>query len=117
MPLLHHAAWVLPIAGPPIRDGWVAVERGEILDLGRGQGPGAGGQGITNQETANQQFLPVPARAILPGLINAHAHLELSWKRGQVPPALSLPAWVERLMALRLAAGEDAPEPIAAAIV
>ena len=109
MPLLHHAAWVLPIAGPPIRDGWVAVERGEILDLGSGRG-------ITNQEITNQKS-PSGRSVILPGLVNAHAHLELSWMRGQVPPAQSMPAWVERLMALRLAAGEDAPEPIAAAIV
>jgi aminodeoxyfutalosine deaminase len=105
MPLLHHAAWVLPIAGPPIRDGWVAVERGEILDLGRGQGPGAG-----EQDTASPCV-------ILPALVNAHAHLELSWMRHEVAPAASMPEWVERLMARRRAAGRDAPEPIAEAIL
>ena len=26
--------WVLPIAGPPIRDGWVAVDRGRIVAVG-----------------------------------------------------------------------------------
>ena len=107
MPLLHHAAWVLPIGGPPIRDGFVAVEGGRILDVGRDQGPEAGGQ---ESSTSN-------ARAILPGLINAHAHLELSWMRQEVPPAASMPDWVARLLALRRAAGADAPEPIADAIL
>ena len=122
MPLLHHAAWVLPIAGPPIRDGWVAVDDGRITGVGWGHGPGAV-QEITNQEITNQEHPPAPrlptpgpCRAILPGLINAHAHLELSWMRQQVPPAPTMPDWVERLMALRGAAGRDAVEPIAAAI-
>jgi cytosine/adenosine deaminase-related metal-dependent hydrolase len=112
MPLLHHAAWVLPIAGPPIRNGLVAVDHGKIVDVGQESLPGPrpfdGAQG--------RPQAPGPCCAILPGLINAHAHLELSWMRGQVPPAQSMPAWVERLMALRLAAGEDAPAPITAAI-
>lgn len=43
------------------------------------------------------------ARAILPGLINAHTHLELSWMRGLVPPAPSMCDWVRRLMAERAA--------------
>jgi aminodeoxyfutalosine deaminase len=46
---------------------------------------------------------------ILPGLVNAHTHLELSWLWGRVPPATSLPAWVSALMAQRGAAGGDDP--------
>ena len=30
----YRAAWVLPIAGPPIRDGWVAVDGGRIVAYG-----------------------------------------------------------------------------------
>ena len=33
---------------------------------------------------------------ILPGLVNAHAHLELSWMRGQVLRAASMPEWAAR---------------------
>ena len=32
--IVHRAAWVLPIAAPPIRDGWVAVEAGRIVGCG-----------------------------------------------------------------------------------
>ena len=30
----YHAAWILPIGEPPIRDGWVAVDRGRVVALG-----------------------------------------------------------------------------------
>ena len=56
------------------------------------------------------------ARAILPGLVNAHTHLELSWMRGQIPPAPTMPHWVERLMALRRTVGHEPAEPIHEAI-
>ena len=32
---------------------------------------------------------------VLPGLVNAHTHLELSWLRDQVPPASQFTDWVE----------------------
>ena len=43
--------------------------------------------------------------AILPALVNAHTHLELSGLRGAVPPASSMPEWVGRLLARRAEAG------------
>ena len=39
--------------------------------------------------------------AILPGLINAHTHLELSWLRGRVPPASKFTDWVKTLVGIR----------------
>jgi len=37
----------------------------------------------------------------MPGLINAHIHLELSWLRGRVPPAGKFTDWVKQLVAAR----------------
>jgi cytosine/adenosine deaminase-related metal-dependent hydrolase len=56
------ADWVLPVAGPPIRDGAVAIEDGRIAAIGTAAELGAG----TRYEEA----------AIVPGFVNAHSHLE-----------------------------------------
>lgn len=100
--LVHRAHWVLPIDAPPIRDGWVATEGGRIVGVGGGE-PHADGS----------------RQAILPGLINAHTHLELSWMAGRVPPAASMGAWIRNLMALRRGAApsEEAQRHAAAAAV
>lgn len=85
------AAWVCPIAAPPIANGWIATAHGRIVALGRsGDDPPAG---------ARQRDLG--RVAVLPGLINAHTHLELSWLRGRVPPAVSFVAWLTGLFAAR----------------
>jgi cytosine/adenosine deaminase-related metal-dependent hydrolase len=95
---------VLPIARPPIRDGWLACERGRILDVGDGPPP----------DTSRVHELT--ACAVMPALVNAHVHLELSWMAGHVPPAPSMPVWVERLMALRRTLDREPRAPIERAI-
>jgi 5-methylthioadenosine/S-adenosylhomocysteine deaminase len=56
------ADWVLPVEGPPIADGAVLVEEGRIVAVGT---RGELGEG--------ERF---DGAAILPGLVNAHSHLE-----------------------------------------
>jgi cytosine/adenosine deaminase-related metal-dependent hydrolase len=80
------ADWILPITGPPIRDGVVTVQDGRIARVGRGRAPDAMSLGQV---------------AILPALVNAHTHLELSYLHGRVPPSRSFNEWVMQLMALR----------------
>jgi cytosine/adenosine deaminase-related metal-dependent hydrolase len=46
--------------------------------------------------------------AILPALVNAHTHLELSYLHNRVPPSTSFNEWVLELMALRR--GSPAPD-------
>jgi aminodeoxyfutalosine deaminase len=103
---VYRARWILPIASPPIRGGWVAVERGRVLAVGPGDHP-ARAEEITDLGDA----------AVLPGLVNAHTHLELSWMRGQVPPGGSMPEWAARLMSLRRTVSAEPPAPILDAIV
>ncbi len=81
----YRARWVAPITSPPIADGWVAVEGGVIRAVGAGGAPGA-------------REVDLGCACILPGLVNAHTHLELSAQRGAVPPARSMPAWAAALM-------------------
>ena len=96
----YRAAWVVPVAGRPIRDGWVAVERGRIVATGRDHDP----------STAELDLGDV---AVLPGLVNAHTHLELSYLRAQVPAADAFVAWVRGVMAAR----RQRPDPLAAEIL
>lgn len=102
---LYRAAWVLPIASRPIPNGWVAVERGRVMAVGSGDLP-----------PAIHDVVDLGAAAILPGLVNAHTHLELSWMRDQVPPGGSMPAWAARLMALRRTVSAEPLEPIREAV-
>ncbi len=87
---LYRAAWVLPIEVSPVRDGWVAVRGGRVTAVGGGRPP-AGAPPDTDLGSV----------AVLPGLVNAHTHLELSGLRGRVPPAASMPMWVCDLLAAR----------------
>lgn len=43
---------------------------------------------------------PASPGLLVPGLVNAHLHLELGWASGQVPGGEGLPRWVKRLMGL-----------------
>jgi cytosine/adenosine deaminase-related metal-dependent hydrolase len=79
---------VLPIVEPPIRDGWVVVDGGRVVAVGRDGG------GSTEE-------IDLGNVALLPGLVNAHIHLELSYLRNEVPPAPSFVAWARSVMASR----------------
>jgi cytosine/adenosine deaminase-related metal-dependent hydrolase len=138
--IVHRAAWVLPVAAPPIRDGWVAVEHGRIVGVGgqagappssarthRGGAPFSSADVDQASESyrsphAHQRGEPPssapagPAEVILPALVNAHTHLELSWMAGRVPPATSMPGWAFDLIRTRRAEGPDPVEPVRAAI-
>lgn len=84
---LLRAAWVCPVATPPLRDGWVAVRDGRITAVGAG-----------HDVPPSRQVERLGDVALLPGLVNAHTHLELSWLRGRVPPGADFLAWVGGLM-------------------
>ena len=92
------AAWVLPISAPPIRNGFVTLEGGRITAVG---------------DRAPGEVASLGNVAILPALVNAHTHLELSYLHGRVPPSTSFNDWVMALMALR----RDHPDPTAPAII
>jgi 5-methylthioadenosine/S-adenosylhomocysteine deaminase len=107
--ILYRAAWILPIAAPPVRNGWVLVDAGRIHSSGRVDPP--------SPFNANAvRTIDLGAAAILPGLVNAHTHLELSWMRHQVPPSDSMPAWASRLISLRRGVTREPAGPIADAV-
>jgi cytosine/adenosine deaminase-related metal-dependent hydrolase len=88
--VLLRAAWVCPIDGPPLRDGWVAIRDDRISAVGHG-----------HDAPPARDIQNLGATVLLPALVNTHTHLELSWLRARVPPATDFLSWVGRLMAQR----------------
>ena len=80
------ADWVLPIAGPPIEGGSVTIEDGRIVAVEPVAPPGATNLG---------------RRVLMPGLVNAHTHLELSYLHARIPRAACFTDWVRPLLAAR----------------
>lgn len=107
-----HAAWLVPIVQPVIRGGWIDVdtERGTIAAIGKAS------PADTGSVDARVDLGDV---VVLPGLINAHTHLELSHLAGHVPPADGFVPWVRRMLAVRFATpfdGDEVRDAIAGAI-
>jgi aminodeoxyfutalosine deaminase len=89
---LLSAAWVVSGAGPPIRDGLVAVESGRIAWVG---GPVSAGR-------PSGTVRELGGGVLLPGLVNAHCHLELSHLAAAREQARQgFVAWVEALVERR----------------
>lgn len=65
--IVHRARWIFPISRPPIRDGWVLTIGHQVLDVSQG-----------NAVPSGAEIRDHGNLAILPGLINAHTHLEFS---------------------------------------
>lgn len=98
--IVFRAGWVLPVDRPARRDAAVAVRDGRVVWVGPAADAPAGeprdlGPGV-----------------LLPGLVNAHCHLELSHLAGRLGGAHGFVDWVERLVALR---GQDTLETVRAA--
>jgi len=87
----YHARWVLPISSPPIRDGTVVELAGRIVYVGtRADAPGGEDRDLGDC-------------ALMPGLINAHTHLELTVFRGLLED-LPFREWIARLQGAKVAA-------------
>jgi len=93
------ARYVFPVAGEPIPGGVVTLDRDRIVGVGRAEAPGAAVLDLGNV-------------AILPGMVNAHAHLDLSdVDRPLGEPHMPLPDWIRRVMAFRGAPDRDRQSP------
>jgi cytosine/adenosine deaminase-related metal-dependent hydrolase len=102
MQCVLRARWLLPIDRPPISGGWIECDGGRIIRVAGDTAP-AGARDLGDV-------------AVLPGLVNAHTHLELSWMAGRVPPAESFGPWLRQIIRERAAGpAPDDGDAIAAA--
>src|SRR5688500_15221950 len=105
----YRVAWLLPISQPPIRDAWLRTDRGRIVAFGHTRP----GDFTADDETDMGNV------AVLPGLVNAHTHLELSWMRGRMPETDDFNGWIRRIIELKeesAAQGKAVTDAIHAAI-
>lgn len=82
---------MLPVSDPPLENGTVAVADGRIAFVGSRAGAPRG------------QDVELGDSMLMPGLVNAHTHLELTVLRGFLED-LDFPRWILRLNAVRRAA-------------
>ncbi len=102
---LYRAAWVLPVAAPPVRDGAVLVGAdGRIAAVG---------PRLSIEPPGGAEIVELGAAALLPGLVNVHAHPELALFRGGLED-LRFRDWILRLVGSKRAALVDADYDVAA---
>jgi cytosine/adenosine deaminase-related metal-dependent hydrolase len=82
------ADWVLPVSGPPIRDGAVLVDGERIARVGSAA--------ELDGEAASAERADFPGCVLIPGLVNAHTHLALTAFGGLLEPG-EFSAWLGRL--------------------
>ena len=85
---VYTARWVLPITAPSIENGAVAVDGGRIAFVGPATEAPAG------------EKIDLGECALMPGLVNAHTHLELTVMRGWLED-LPFRKWIIRLTKAR----------------
>ncbi|CAK8718554.1 Cytosine/adenosine deaminase [Candidatus Electrothrix laxa] len=99
--VIHRAPWLLPIRRPPFADGGLAVRAGRILDIGSFK--------QIAQHYPAAKIIDHPDAVLMPGLINAHTHLELSHLAylSQEPSPTSFTGWIGHMLAERAKADAD----------
>jgi len=82
-----HARWIVPVTSAPIENGLIVVESGQIVSVEK--------VGIPDPSVVD-----LGDAVVIPGLVNAHAHLELTACHDRVPYRGSFTGWIEQLTAV-----------------
>src|SRR6187399_2640857 len=88
--MIIRARTVVTMDRAPIENGAVAVSGNRIVDVGAFDD-------VKARNTGNH--LDLGAKVLLPGLINAHCHLDYTGLRGKIPPQDSFTDWIRAINA------------------
>src|SRR5439155_4191069 len=112
--MILRARTVVTMDGPPIENGAVAVAANRIIDVGKFDEVKAryrksidDSPPDSSPSRASRLRRPAPAgsvvdlgeQALLPGLINAHCHLDYTCLRGKIAPQKSFANWIRAINA------------------
>ncbi len=89
--MILRARVVVTMDGPPIENGAVVISGDRVLDVGKF--PEISGR------HSGQELVDLGEQALLPGLINAHCHLDYTCLRGKIPPQESFASWIRAINA------------------
>jgi len=98
---IFKARWVFPVSSPPIENGWVELDGNRITAVGNQPRPKAFDLGNV---------------AIIPGLVNAHAHLEFSDLQQPLQPTEPFTDWINSVVAHRQLPGRNTGDIITGGI-
>ncbi len=96
--MIVKARIVVTMDGAPIEHGAIAIDDDHIVAVGSLDAMRALDAG---------PVVDLGARVVLPGLINAHCHLDYTMLRGAISPPASFTAWVRRINALKRGLDDD----------
>jgi len=87
--MIVRARIILPVTAPPIEDGAVFVAGGRIGDV----------QPWKNlSRSAGENILDLGEVILLPGLVNAHCHLDYTDMAGELPPPKTFTDWIAAII-------------------
>jgi cytosine/adenosine deaminase-related metal-dependent hydrolase len=89
--MIVRARIVVTMDGPPIENGAIAISGNRIVDIGEFPEISA--------RNAGQEIIDLGEQALLPGLINAHCHLDYTCFRGRIPRQKSFTDWIRAINA------------------
>ena len=93
--MLLRTRLLVPMNGPPIEDGAVRIAGGRVAEVG----PWADLHG---------DAVDLGEVVLMPGLVNAHAHLDYTSLAGRIPPPASFNNWITSIMHLKQTMDDDA---------
>ncbi|MEP7014257.1 MAG: amidohydrolase family protein [Verrucomicrobiota bacterium] len=86
--MIIRARVVVPLDGPPIENGAVAIDGERIVDVG----------GFDEVKARNvAEVVDLGEQALLPGLINVHCHLDYTLLRGKISRQESFADWIRAI--------------------
>jgi len=104
--IVYAAKHLLPVASTPIQNGAVSVHDGRIVAVGRRKDVVKAHPGVEVRDLGDA--------VIIPGLVNAHTHVELSFMNGDPPAGGTYMTWLRDLVARRSAVDASAATEAAA---
>jgi cytosine/adenosine deaminase-related metal-dependent hydrolase len=91
--MIVRARVVITMDGPPIENGAVVISGDKILDVGKFP--------EISKRHSREEIVDLDEQALLPGLINAHCHLDYTCLRGKIEKQKSFTDWIRAINAAK----------------